>query len=156
MSSVTRFTKQTPSTYFWSHGADIWYYNTIVNVFNGTTGSYSGPAPTYIGNVILFDTDQHLYEATNQLFNVIGNDSYLDGYNTAKDLGKRLYIGVNGSTSTESQMFTLSLAGGRDNDYEDRVQFGYGITAMNLSQTVHDLYTDNGGLPEINLFRGGV
>ena len=153
MSSVTRFIKQTPSTYFWSHGADTWTYETIVNVFNGTTGTYSGPAPQYNGNIILFDTEQHCYDATNELFNNVGDDYYFDSYNTVQDLGKRIYIGV---TNIDSQMFTLSFGRARDDGFGDVLHSAYGITAMKLSQGIHDLFTDNGGLPSIDLFRAGV
>ena len=120
MSSVIRFIKQTPSAYFWSHGADTWTYETIVNVFNGTTGNYSGPVPKYNSNIILFDTEQHCYDATNELFNNVGNDYYFDGYNTVQDLGKRIYIGV---SNIDSQMFTLSFGRARDDGLGNMVLF---------------------------------
>ncbi len=152
MTSVLRSIKQTPSNFFWSHGANAWYYETIVNVFNGE-GAYTGPAPQYIGNVIVFDSEQNCYDATNELFNTISTDAYFDGYNTVQDLGKRIYIGVQG---IESQMFTLSLGHARDSGFEDPLKTAYALTAMKLSQTIHDLFADNSGLPDIDLMRGGV
>ncbi len=155
MTSVLRSIKQTPSAFFWSHGANAWYYDTIVDVFkgDGTKGTYAGPAPTYVGNVILFDNEDHFYEATNELFDNVSTDAYFDSYNTAQDIGKRIYIGVQG---IESQMFTLSLARARDYGTGEEFKTAYALTAMKLTQYVNDSFMDSDSLPSIDLFRGGV
>lgn len=129
MTSVMRTPKQTPSNFFWSHGADLWSLDDIKAAFRGQNGSsYSGPEPEYRGSMILFDTEAHFAEATYQLLYNSSNTYYADSYNTHLDMGKNIYIGVAGG---ESKMLTMSLVKIQGtNSGEARV--GYGLTAMNL------------------------
>ncbi len=150
MSSVLRSVKQTPSNFFWSHGADLWSLEDIKAAFRGERGSsYSGPIPEYNGNIILFDTEENFANATYQLLNNSSNTYYADGYNTVVDMGKAIYIGVK---DMDSKMLTMSLvkiqgtSGGA-------ARVGYGLTAMNLSDYSLSVYD---GDIDIDLMRAGV
>jgi len=150
MSSVTRYLKQTPSNFFWSHGADIWTLDDIKAAFRGQIGSgYTGPEPLYDGSLILFDTEAHFADATYQLLYNSSNTYYADSYNTHIDMGKNIYIGVQGS---DSKMLTMSLvklqgtSGGSP-------RVGYGLTAMNLSDYALNVYD---GDIDVDLFRAAV
>lgn len=146
MSSVMRTIKQTPSNFFWSHGADIWSLDDIKAAFRGQNGSsYSGPEPEYNGSFILFDTEEHFADATSELFDDSSNTYYADGYNTCTDMGKNIYIGVVGG---ESKMLTMSLV-----KIQGTNSVGYGLTAMNVSEYTTNYYDED---VEINLIRGGV
>ncbi len=151
MSSVFRAVKQTPSKFFWSHGADIWTLDDIKAAFRGQINSgYSGPEPEYTNNFILFDTEENFKLATYGLLNNSDNTYYADGYNTHIDMGKNIYIGVK---DTDSQMLTMSLVKLQGSGPGGVIQVGYGLTAMNVSQYVLTYYDDN---VDVDLFRGGV
>jgi hypothetical protein len=152
MSSVLRSKSQTPSTFFWSHGADIFDLDAIKAAFRGENGSnYSGPEPEYSGNFILFDTEEHFADATYELLFDASNTFYAESYVTVKDLGKNLYIGVKGK---DSQMLTMSLVKANGNDAgTSSFGIGYGLTAINVSNYVDNYYD---GDIEIDLIRGGV
>ncbi len=146
MSSVLRSIKQTPSNFFWSHGANIWTLDDIKAAFRGEIGSgYSGPEPEYKPSFILFDTEEHFTEATYELLNDSTPTYYADGYNTCTDMGKNIYIGVAGG---ESKMLTMSLV-----KIQGTNSVGYGLTAMNLSNYSINYYEDN---INVDLIRGGV
>lgn len=150
MSSVVRSLKQTPSNFFWSHGADLWSLDDIKAAFRGQNGSnYGGPEPIYRGSLILFDTEEHFADATYELLYDSNNTYYADGYNTCVDMGKNIYIGVVGG---ESKMLTMSLVKIQGtNAGEARV--GFGLTAMNLSDYSLDWYSND---INVDLIRGGV
>jgi hypothetical protein len=140
MSSVLRFTKQTPSNFLWSHGADIWILDDIKAAFRGENGSsYSGPQPEYYGNLILFDSEANFADATYELFVDSSNTYYADGYNTVIDMGKNIYIGVKGN---ESKMLTMSLVKLQGTSGSG-ARVGYGLTAMNVSDYVLNEYDED-------------
>jgi hypothetical protein len=146
MSSVMRTIKQTPSNFFWSHGADIWSLDDINAVFRGQNGSsYSGPEPKFNGSMFLFDTEENFTDATYELLNNSSNTYYADSYNTCTDMGKNIYIGVIGG---ESKMLTMSLV-----KIQGTNTVGYGLTAMNLSEYSINFYD---GDIDVDLIRGGV
>lgn len=150
MSSVMRIFKQTPSNFFWSHGADIWSLDDIKAAFRGqNNSSYSGPEPEYNGSFILFDTEEHFTDATYELLNNSSNTYYADSYNTHTDMGKNIYIGVVGG---ESKMLTMSLVKIQGtNAGQPRV--GFGLTAMNLSDYSLNYYD---GDIDVDLIRACV
>ena len=140
MSSVMRSRKQTPSSFFWSHGADLWSLDDIKAAFRGQNGSeYSGPEPEYRGSMILFDTEEHFADATNELLFDSTPTYYADGYNTCTDLGKNIYIGVSGG---ESKMLTMSLVKIQGTNPSDP-RVGFGLTAMNLSNYSLNYYNED-------------
>ena len=158
MSSVLRAPKQTPSNFFWSHGADLWSLDNIKAVFSGlvkvetnpvNNTSYTGNKPEYRGSMILFATEAEFAAATYQLLNNSVNTYYADGYNTCVDMGKNIYIGVAGG---ESKMLTMSLVKIQGTN-ADGARVGYGLTAMNLSDYSLNVYD---GDIEVDLIRGGV
>lgn len=150
MTSVMRTYKQTPSNFFWSHGADIWSLDDIKAAFRGQNGSsYSGPEPEYNGSIILFDTEEHFADATYELLNNSSVTYYADGYNTHTDMGKNIFIGVSGS---ESKMLTMSLVKIQGTN-AGQPQVGFGLTAMNLSDYSLSVYD---GDIDVDLIRGGV
>ena len=150
MSSVMRSYKQTPSSFFWSHGADIWSLDDIKATFRGQRSStYSGPEPEYNGSMILFDTEEHFADATYQLLQNSANTYYADGYNTCTDMGKNFFIGVVG---VESKMLTMSLVKLQGTTV-DGPRVGFGLTAMNLSDYSLNIYD---GDIDIDLIRGCV
>ena len=150
MTSVLRTHKQTPSNFFWSHGADIWSLDDIKAAFRGQNGSsYSGPEPKYDGNFILFDTEEHFADATYELLNNSDNTYYADSYNTHTDMGKNIYIGVVGR---ESKMLTMSLVKIQGTN-AGAPRVGFGLTAMNLSDYSLNYYDGN---IDVDLIRGCV
>ncbi len=146
MSSVLRAPKQTPSNFFWSHGADLWSLDAIKAVFNNMSGA---PAPEYRGSMILFDTEAHFADATYQLLNNTSSTYNADGYNTCIDMGKNIYIGVAGG---ESKMLTMSLVKIQGTN-AGAPRVGYGLTAMNLSD--YSLNEYDGDI-DVDLIRGCV
>lgn len=156
MSSVVRSPKQTPSNFFWSHGAYIYTLDYLKAWFRGEDdSSYTGPVPTYRENFILFDTEENLSNATYDLLqNENPNSNYTyeaQSYNTHLDMGKTIYIGVVGS---ESRMLTMSLIKILASyNVGDIGKTGYGLTAMNLPLPIT---LDWSGDVEVNLFRAGV
>ena len=150
MTSVVRAPKQTPSNFFWSHGADLWSFDDIQAAFRGENGSsYSGPEPEYRGSMILFDTEQHFADATYELLYNSSNTYYADSYNTLLDMGKNIYIGVVGA---ESKMLTMSLVKIQGTN-AGAARVGYGLTAMNLNDYSLNRYNDD---IDVDLIRGGV
>ena len=133
MTSIMRAPKQTPSNFFWSHGADLWSLDAIKAVFNNLSGV---PAPEYRGSMILFDTEAHFAEATYTLLDDTVSTYDAEGYTTCIDMGKNIYIGVAGG---ESKMLTMSLVkiqGGL-------ARVGYGLTAMNVSEYTLNYYDED-------------
>jgi hypothetical protein len=118
----------------------------IKAAFRGQNGSsYSGPEPEYHDSIILFDTEEHFQDATNELL-VDADVTYVaDSYNTHKDMGKNIYIGVK---NAESRMLTFSLI--RINGTNNT---GYGLTAINVSAAVLSYYDED---IDVDLMRGGV
>ena len=150
MTSIMRAPKQTPSNFFWSHGADLWSLDNIKAAFRGENGSsYSGPEPEYRGSMILFDTEVHFADATYQLLNISTNTYFADGYNTCLDMGKNIYIGVVGA---ESKMLTMSLVKIQGTN-AGAARVGYGLTAMNLNDYSLNFYD---GDIDIDLIRGCI
>jgi hypothetical protein len=143
MTSIMRAPKQTPSNFFWSHGADLWSLDVIKAVFNNVSGV---PAPEYRGSMILFDTEAHFTEATYQLLNNTLRTYYAEGYTTCIDMGKNIYIGVAGG---ESKMLTMSLVKNQGAD----LHVGYGLTAMNVSEYTWIYYDEN---IELDLIRACI
>ncbi len=143
MSSVLRSYAQTPSKFFWSHGADLWSLDDIKAAFRGQNGSsYSGPEPEYSGSMILFDTEDNFKDATYELLNNSSNTYYAQSYWTHKDMGKDLYIGIKGATS-HIIMSLVGLAG------EEGV--GYGLTGVSVNKTINDYYDED---IDVDLIRG--
>ena len=146
MTSVGRIIKQTPSNFFWSHGARVYTLDDIKSAFRGENGSgYSGPQPEYAGSMILFDTEANFSDATYELFVDYINPLYADSYMTHQDMGKNIYIGVKGG---ESRMLTMSLIRLQGTDTT-----AYGLTAINVSAAV---YSDYGGDVDVDLIRGAA
>jgi hypothetical protein len=150
MSSVVRAPKQTPSNFFWSHGADLWSLDAIKAVFSGDLSGYTGPAPVYNGNLILFDTEENFANATYELLDNTSNTYYAEGYNTCTDMGKNIYIGVIGG---ESKMLTMSLVKIQGTGVDGAPRVAFGLTAMNLSNYSLNVYD---GDIDVDLFRAGV
>jgi hypothetical protein len=144
MSSILRAPKQTPSNFFWSHGADVWSLDDIKAAFKGQNGSgYSGPEPEYSGSLILFDTEEHFADATYELLYDSSNTYYAESYETHRDMGKTLYMGVKGG---ESKILTFGLL-----KVNGTTNVGYGLTSMNLSPYINNFYD---GDIEVDLIRG--
>jgi hypothetical protein len=150
MSSILRSVKQTPSNFFWSHGADLWSMDDIKAAFRGERDSgYSGPEPEYADSIILFDTEAHFQEATFELIYDSINTYFADSYMVHQDMGKNIYIGVKGA---ESRMMTLSAV-----RVQGTTNVGFGLTAINVSKSVYDYYENEseGGL-SIDLIRACI
>jgi len=146
MSSVMRSYKQTPSNFFWSHGADLWSLDDIKAAFRGQNGSaYSGPEPEYKPSFILFDTEEHFTDATYELLYDSSSTYYALSYNTCTDMGKNIYIGVAGG---ESKLLTMSLV-----KIQGTNSVGYGLTAMNVSEYTLDYYDED---IDVDLIRGSI
>ncbi len=145
MSSVLRSIAQKPSKFFWSRGAYIWTMDDIKAVFNaGSGGGETWAIPEYVDNYILFATEDDLKYATYHLFyDGEYNTYYASSDQAHKDLGKDIFIGVKGM---DSQMLTMSLVG-----LAGSLNRGYGLTAMNPSETVYSYYD---GDIDVDLSRG--
>lgn len=146
MSSVLRSVAQKSSKFFWvpGTGADLWSLDDIKAAFRGENGSgYSGPEPEYRDNYILFATEDDFKVATYELLYESSNTYYASNIMVHKDLGKDIFIGVNG---IDSQMLTMSLVG-----ISGSLNRGYGLTAMNVSEVVYDYYD---GDIDISIVRG--
>ena len=152
MSSVVRSLKQTPSNFFWSHGAYIYTLDYIKAWFKGEGSStYTGPEPTYSGSLILFDTEENLSNATYDLLYYDANYSYYaESYTTHLDMGKNIYIGVVGG---ESRMLTMSLIKIQASNSSEIGKTGFGLTAMNLPLPIA---VDWDGDVDVDLFRAGI
>jgi hypothetical protein len=108
----------------------------IKAAFRGENGSgYAGPEPEYRGSMILFDTEEHFADATNELLNDSVPTYFADGYRTCTDMGKNIYIGVSGG---ESKMLTMSLV-----KIQGDPRVGFGLTAMNLSNYSLNYYNED-------------
>jgi len=128
--------KQTPSNFFWSHGADIWSLDDIKAAFRGQNGSgYSGPEPEYKPSFILFDTEENFTVAMYELLYNSSRTYYANSYNTHTDMGKNIYFGVAGGDSKLITMSLVKIQGTND--------VGYGLTAMNLSAYSFDYFDDD-------------
>ena len=110
MSSQGRFYSQRPSrSLLISSSAVGCSFDTIKAAFNGNDSlvGYTGTTPQYVGNLILFDTEENLLSAIRSLQEyLVGNTgTYSLGVYYVTDLGKKLYLGVLGG---DSQLVTFS------------------------------------------------
>jgi hypothetical protein len=95
MSSVLRFQKQRPSNTIFSEydPTDAWSYSRIVSYVESNNGIFTAPS------VITFPTLSDLQSMTNDLDNNVEVD--IDPNVATRDLGKTLYMGVEGDDSTQ-------------------------------------------------------
>ena len=95
MSSVLRFQKQRPSNTIFSEydPTDAWSYSRIVSYVESNNGVFTAPS------VITFPTLSDLQNMTNDLDNNV--EVPIDPNVATRDLGKTLYMGVEGDDSTQ-------------------------------------------------------
>ena len=114
MSSVGRYLSQTPSRSLISYESYIITLAAMQGVFSGQDylagHQYTGATPTYSDDFILFDNEVDLGNAIQSLERLLYSTStWTADYVPVIDLGKKLYLGVQGG---ESKVFTLSYVRG--------------------------------------------
>jgi hypothetical protein len=106
--------------------------------------------PEYVGNIILFNSEQDLGDAIFDLEDVTG--LYVNSNTSLTDMGKKLYVGVKGG---QSDIFVYTLC--KINDTSNSSTAGYVryfISACNYSSTTLDNALD--GYGEVNICRGSA
>jgi hypothetical protein len=99
MSSVLRFIKQAPSnTLFAAESSPLWLGSTIEAAADGSGAVFTAPS------VITFPTLLALQGALNALS--AASDATVSGLVAVKDMGKRIFMGVEGE---DSEMVVFSL-----------------------------------------------
>ena len=112
MSSVLRFFKQTPSnTFFGEATADFWSYETIQTYADGSGATFTS------ANVITFPTLEALQGCLNAM--VLNPDDTTSQVGV-RDMGKRLYMGVEGE---DSEMVVFALGQVIQGDNQDNVVY---------------------------------
>lgn len=111
MSSVGSFYAQRPTKSFISYETYIQTLATMQSVFAGDLYAvghqYTGAVPLYKDSIILFRSETDLGSAVQCLERYLSSiSSYTDDYIPVTDLGKKLYLGVQGG---DSAIFTYSL-----------------------------------------------
>jgi hypothetical protein len=100
MTSVLRFIKQTPSnTLFASESTNMWLGSTIEAAADGSGAVFTAPS------VITFPTFTDLSGCLNALSNA--SDATSTSQVALKDMGKRIFMGVEGE---DSEMVVFGLA----------------------------------------------
>jgi hypothetical protein len=144
MSSVLRGFAQTPSRTF-TVGDNTAYGYTFAQIQQ----YFASNNPEYVGNVILFNSEQNL---GNAIFNLedaeIGTSA--STYSSVSDMGKKLYIGVKGG---RSDIFVFTL-GKINSDNSNAGLVRYFNTAINYMSG--ELQTALNGRGDIDIFRGGA
>jgi len=121
MSSVQRELSQVPSRYLWTDdGAYVYTYAQFQASFTPYNPEYLTPT------VILFANDTDLGHAVRDLENAANNaDRYTNGHISLLDLGKKVYLGVQGGNS---ELFTFNLIKVTQGNFNDGNSY-YVITA---------------------------
>ncbi len=144
MSSVLRGFAQTPSRTF----------TVGDNTANGYTFAeiqqyFASNNPEYVGNIILFNSEQELGDAIYTLVGAVTSIS-ASNYTSVTDMGKKLYIGVKGGRS-DIFVFTLCKI---NSDNANAGLVRYFNTAINYMSG--ELQVALNGRGDIDIFRGGA